>query len=523
MGSDRMEIEMNSSHSKRWLFGLFRWAAIGLVMFLVFYNLGNYPLIWFDEGSHLHVPKTLIEFGKYADQSSEGFRYYGPTVGVGPTVMLPIAAVFSVFKVGLLQARLVMAVYLLVTIIVFFQFAKLLGGTRVAWVATALVVTSQGIALLEYGRQVLGEVPGMLFILLALWLWFAKLEKPSLGWLALVGLLAGLAMVTKNQYLIVIAPTLAVGWLLNLVYYRAVRSWYFIVPAVIAGVVYALWQVYLVLYLGGSTAAENLRDLRIATSGAAFVFAPSLMKRSLGELLSLKVYLGWLVPILIYGISLCLPRHKEGMKWGILLSLVGVNLVWYVVASVSWLRYAFPALVITSVFVARFFEDVTGKFDINWRVFWQAMQGKHVELGTQALRATAAIWLLAMVSIPLLQSLAHVISPPFNSPIVMARYMDDNIPKDALIETWEPEMGFLTDHNYHYPPQILLDTAVGFIWRGGPAPSEKYDFVAQSKPEYVLVGQFATWVQMYPDQLLENGYTFIYENGAYRLYLKKSN
>jgi len=73
---------------------------------------------------------------------------------------------------------------------------------------------------------------------------------------------------------------------------------------------------------------------------------------------------------------------------------------------------------------------------------------------------------------PLLQSLSHVIFPPDNAPLVMAKYMDDNIPKDALIETWEPEMGFLTDHNYHYPPQILLDTAVGFKWRGGPAPSE---------------------------------------------------
>ena len=76
---------------------------------------------WFDEGSHLHVPKTLVKYGVYADISSEGFRYYGPTIGVGPTVMLPIAAMFKVFGVGLLQARIVIAFYLLAAVYVFYR------------------------------------------------------------------------------------------------------------------------------------------------------------------------------------------------------------------------------------------------------------------------------------------------------------------------------------------------------------------------------------------------------------------
>ncbi len=66
-----------------------------LLLFFVFYNLTAYPRPWFDEGSHLHVPKTFVRFGVYADYSSEGFRYYGPTIGVGPTVMLPLALVLS--------------------------------------------------------------------------------------------------------------------------------------------------------------------------------------------------------------------------------------------------------------------------------------------------------------------------------------------------------------------------------------------------------------------------------------------
>lgn len=107
---------------------LFWLAGILLVYFLVFHNLTRFPAPWFDSGSHLHVPKTLVKYGVYADISSEGFRYYGPTIGVGPTVMLPIAAAFKLFGIGLLQARLVMALYLLAAIYAFYRLVEHLGG-----------------------------------------------------------------------------------------------------------------------------------------------------------------------------------------------------------------------------------------------------------------------------------------------------------------------------------------------------------------------------------------------------------
>src|SRR4051812_42311390 len=92
---------------------------IGLLMLIVLatFNLTTWPATWFDEGSHLMVPKSLVLFGVYADYDSSGFRYFGPSTGVGPTVLLPIAAMFKVFGVGLLQARLVVAVYLVLAVI----------------------------------------------------------------------------------------------------------------------------------------------------------------------------------------------------------------------------------------------------------------------------------------------------------------------------------------------------------------------------------------------------------------------
>ncbi|MBN2501182.1 MAG: glycosyltransferase family 39 protein, partial [Anaerolineales bacterium] len=236
-----------------------------MVFFLAFFHLTAYPTTWFDEGSHLHVPKTLLRFGEYADYSSDGFRYFGPTIGVGPTIMLPIAGVFKIFGIGLLQARVVMALYLLATVYVFYRLSAYLGGQKIAFVATALLVTSRGVGLLEYGRQVLGEVPGLFFVILGFYLWFSKWDKASFWRLVLAGLMLGLATVTKNQYLLLLAPTLLGAWILNLIYYRKTPQRVFLIPGIVTALCFGLWQVYMVLYLGPNTASENLTLLREAT------------------------------------------------------------------------------------------------------------------------------------------------------------------------------------------------------------------------------------------------------------------
>ena len=496
-------------------------AAVTVVLFLALYNLTRYPTTWFDEGSHLHVPKTLVRFGVYADYSSEGFRYYGPTVGVGPTVMLPIAAAFRLFGIGLLQARLVMVLYLLATIYAFYHLARGLGGRRLAWVATTLLVTSRGISLLEYGRQVLGEVPGFFFLAAGLWLWFAAWERA--GWLrlGLAGLLMGLATVTKNQYLLVLAPALGLAWLANLAYYRTTPQRIFIVPGLVTAVCFALWQVYLILYLGPATAGENLTSLRVATAGAALVFSPDLMRESIRELVSPDAYLGGLVLALVYGFVLALPRRREGQRWGILLIFVVVNLAWYVVGSIGWLRYAFPGLAIASLFVARFLRDVTGGFQFDRASLRDTLHGGQRALPKHVLRWTMLAWLAAMIVLPMGQTIPEIVAPPFNTPVAMAAYLDENVSREALIETWEPEMGFLTDHNYHFPPPLLLNTTVGYKWLGGPSPAQEYDFVQTEFPDYVLVGEFARWVELYPLDVLKTHYRLVTTIGAYELYARK--
>ncbi len=502
--------------------------AIAALLFLALYNLTDYPLTWFDEGSHLHVPKTLVRFGVYADYSSDGFRYYGPTVGVGPTVMLPIAAVFRIFGIGLLQARLVMAVYLLAAVYAFYRLARGLGGYGFAIAATALLVTSRGVSLLEYGRQVMGEVPGLFFLIVGLSVWFKVWESVDRKRLLLAGALLGLATVTKNQYLLVLIPALGLMWLANLTYYRALPQRAFLIPGIVAMTCFLLWQVYMLIYLGPTTASENLKMLREQTAGAAMVFSPNLMKESIKYLLSLEVQMGAIVPVLAYGFFTALPRSREGLRWGTLLGLVAVNLSWYVAASVSWPRYAFPGLSIASLFAARFFRDMTNSFQFGGKSLWEDLRRGQVTPQKEALRWAALLWLILMIGRPLAYYVRQIASPPFNAPAAMAAYLEEHVPHDSLIETWEQEMGFLTDHNYHFPPAALLNIAVRHIWLGEHAPAEWYDFRQHVSPDYVLVGPFARWVSLYPAEVLaeeyqlvttvESSWTLIY----YELYAAKN-
>lgn len=491
-----------------WILGLL------LLYFLVFHNLTRFPAPWFDEGSHLHVPKTLVQYGEYADISSEGFRYYGPTIGVGPTVMLPIAGAFKLFGIGLTQARLVMALYLLAAIYVFYRLVEHLAGKWVAWIALALLLSSRSVLFLEYGRQLLGEVPGFFFILLALYLWFSRWNENDWKRLALIGLFFGLAMITKYQYLLFLAPALILSWLLDIFYYKTSTHRNFLVPGIVAAGSFGIWQVLTLQYLGPSTAMENLALLRASAEGAAFNFNLAQLAANFGELTSRAAYLGALIPSLIYGFFISIPRTREGQKWSVIFLLVALNLVWYVVASIGWIRYAFLGLTLSSIFISRLFSEITEGFRFDWSAGWF----RSLFEIRNAAKFAVSLWLIAIIMIPMAKTVLDIAMPGPAYARQMSEYLNENVPLDAIIETWDPEMGFLTDHNYHYPPNALLAVAVDQVYYYGEPVQDRYDFVQTEKPDYLLAGEFSKWTQIYPLEELMDEYELVQTFGDYDLY-----
>ncbi len=486
-------------------------ALLLLAGMLAFVNLPTAPRIWFDEGSHLQVPKTLVRYGVYADISSEGFRYFGPTVGVGPTVMLPLAAVFTLVDVGLLQARLVISAYLLLALAGFYFLARRLYGSRMALLALALLLASRTLnfdGIIEYGRQVLGEVPGVAFLLLGVLAWIKALDaeqKPALErarpWYqtpllltVLSGLGFGLALVTKNQFVLIVPPTLALIALLDWRYFRAASWWLRLLPLLLACACFATWILVQLLFLGPGNFATNLAQTRQAAGGAIFVFDGEASLRAIRYLV--QVYGGLLLPALLYGLWRCRVRTPQALAELLIMLMATLWLLWYV-TSLGWPRYAFPAVVLGALAVARLVVDL---------YIWVRAQT----------RLPIPAWLFAsytvlVIAVPLTLTMRVVFSPD-DSPQRFAAYLNANVPQDVIVETWEPELGFLTNHRYHFPPIKLLDTAVRQTWLDG-APLT-YDPFNQN-PAYIIIGPFGEYTRIYtPDER----YQLETQIGPYRLY-----
>lgn len=495
-----------------------RGGGLLLLGLLAFVNLGAWPLLWFDEGIHLHVPKALVLFGVYADYSSEGFRHYGPTMSVGPTVMLPIAAVFEAVGISLGAARAVIASYLVAAVVCLFLLARRLGGESIAWVAAALMVSSTGVDLLFYGRQTLGEVPALFFVISGLLAWFAAWERPTHARLAAAGVLFGLAVVTKYQFLILIAPGLALAWVVNRVYHRVLPDRVFVWPLALTMVAFGAWQGSAVLYLGPSTVSENLALMRRAAAGAAFGFSLANVQRAAATTVSFWLYGGLLIPALVHAAVHGFERSREGFRWTVILCLIVPIVGWFLVFSVGWPRYAFPAYALASLLVARLLADLTDGFSRPRDLPWAAGRAD-----ARALAVSAAAWVLlaVIVALPLARRTASIVRPPENFPRLAAAYLERHVPHDQLVETWEPELGFLTDHRYHYPPPALLIDAVAHRFAGGPSPSASYDFRTGGLPDYVVRGEFATWVDAYPEARLQGAYDLTATIGPYSIYQRR--
>lgn len=487
---------------------ILRITLVVMVLTLALVNLPYWRRTWFDEGSHLHVPKALVQFGRYADVSSEGFRAYGPTLSVGPTVMLPIALVFKLFGIGLVQARLVMVAYLLLTFVLAYRLTRHLYGSMVALMAGFLLLTSRGVNILEYGRQVLGEVPALFFWLAGALLWFRpeiKLRRIASG------ILFGLAMITKNQMALIIPPTLVVVWGLNALYYRRHRDADFALPLGIALGIYAAWMTILLIFLGDGNLMANLTLLRQASGGSLFVFLPERTQSSLKFLLGLDVFSGLLAPALLYAIGLSLRRDLEGLKNALLVVFVGLGLGWYAFGSIGWERYAFPGLAVASLFVARLFYDLIA--------IARSASNRVGHLRTLTPLVVALITLFVLtIGRPLVYYTRAIFFQPDDGPQQMAAYLDTHISRTALIETWSPELGFLTDHRYHYPPPEVLDKVVRAAWLGEPYRPETYDFRAY-QPDYVVLDHTERRV-IYPKEFVEPGYRLVISLGGYDLYEK---
>jgi len=216
--------------------------AIAIVLFAGTYRLSESPRFWYDEGIYAQVAMNLAEYGRQAIQVAPGEFVSTGTVTSGYPLFYPVAAAYKLFGVGVAEGRFAMVAFMVFLLIAAYLFIRFLFGVRYALWAAFLLSTFP--MLYGNGRGVMGEVPGIFFLLLSFIALFA-LEKS--GWNNLLaygffGIASGLCLSTKPIFVLLL-PALVITYLFYRKYIH-VRWTGFIIAASFF-VVEIFWWLYL--------------------------------------------------------------------------------------------------------------------------------------------------------------------------------------------------------------------------------------------------------------------------------------
>ncbi|MEP7187929.1 MAG: glycosyltransferase family 39 protein [Roseiflexaceae bacterium] len=468
---------------------------------LALYNLEYSPRTWQDEGGTLSLARTLVEDGVYAIRNSDGYQTFGTVQSVGPTVVLPIALSFKLFGVGLLQARLVMSLWLIVTLFAFYSLGRELFGMRSAALAVLLIL-SFPFGLVMLGRQALGEVPGICLLLAGSLAWIRAIRASSYRYYALTGLLFGLAMITKSQYIVMIGGTLILCAPLTIWYFK--RS---IKP--IAGIIFiaftcvVLWTVWQIMYFGIPTFQENagkMSSLAKVTAGLNPSNTIIAVKYILGPASTYFYYfLGF--PALIYIGFGCLQRNEENIVTCSLLIFTLLCLAYYIFWIIPVPIYALAPMTITAFFVAKLLSDIIPATKFSLALLRKELR-EHVA-GPMTRRIVLIISIGGMLSFLIGTQVSAALLDNDTRPQEFATVLNQSVADTAVIETWERELGSLTSHKYHYPDQSVLQVTQAERFLNTPHKQLYGEaYFKQFHAEYLVIGWYGRYADIYDSNYL---------------------
>jgi len=477
-------------------------SVVLLTLLLSVFRINQYPAPWFDEGIHLQVAKNLAADGTYAARSADNTLDYAPVIGVGPTLLLPIAAVFELTGPSLAGGRSIPIIYLILATALLFVVSRSLFGQPAAFVTLAVLLAMPALDWIETGRQVLGEVPALAFLLAG-----GLLVQRSMSRQALIagGIVLGLSLVTKGQYVLIVPATLIALAFVDLRWTRHRNlAWHATLFCTVVGT-WAGWMTSLLLVIGEGDALHNIRLLRESSSGALLVLEPSRMTAAW------KVVLGpgaifIVVPAAIAG--LVALRSAEGERRFAILAIwlfQAAWLGWFVTASIGWPRYVFAGLAINAIFAGYLIDRLQAQA--------RAVVSDRTRSGS-ALAAAACVGFSLLLVAGGWRTLSPVVTSDEQDASHFAALLHSRIPKGATVNAWEPELSFLSDVAIQPPPPGSLSDVVNARWYGGQMP----DFSRDLDGEFLVIGPFARWVGVYDGAAASSNWRQIESVGSYQLF-----
>lgn len=175
------------------------------------YNLSESPSVWYDEGFYIQIASNLSDYGEYGMQLRPGeIEPVSKLITVSYPLIYPLAFAFKIFGSSIIVARGTMVFFIIGFVLASYLLARRLFGASYALGSIALLATFA--PLYGNGKSVLGEIPGLFFLilsLLSLERTISNEKKSSLGFV-LAGLFAGLCISTKPIFLLFIPAMVSV-------------------------------------------------------------------------------------------------------------------------------------------------------------------------------------------------------------------------------------------------------------------------------------------------------------------------
>lgn len=432
-----------------------------LLLVLLTWNLGS-PSPWWDEGWTLSVARNLVEHGHYGRLLNGQLTADG--MNASYTVTIPVALSFKLFGVGIWQGRLFGVLCTTGALLLMYYLAQQLYN-RVIAIGTLFVLLLMPMHPLLHpiinGRQVMAEMPMLFYLLAGYALFLVTLQRSR--WFLLPAIICwGIALVTKAQVLpfwtaaLVIPPAVA---LLKRQWHMAGFWSITLFGALITAQLLPLVQA--VLLLDHSPPRTPLQGIYSVT---ALVFNPAnrLSALVIGGTLGLPTLLGlgygtweawrWLR----YNETSAASAALAGVRLSLLV-LAGSWFAWYVLLSVSWMRYLFPAVFLGSFFLAALLYHMTAHLRATFHARSNSDTRQQIRAGRwQRAGGILAMLLVIVTSALTILSLSNTYRHTDYAAQAVAQFLHTHTAEDALIETYDSEIHFLLDRPYHYPPTNWL-------------------------------------------------------------------
>jgi hypothetical protein len=479
-----------------------------LILVGSFYNLANYPAIWWDEAIFSETAANLVQHGRYAFtvQSPDQLSDLDFRISVGPAVILPVSLAYRLLGVGLTSGRLVAGAYLILTFLALFLGGRRLWGSLTALLAVALALG--GTDVFYWGRSVLGDIPALGLFLLGTLFLIQGLDEASVFPLFLGGIFLGLAFGAKEFYGLAFLPPLIL--VVRQDWQARGRLWLRL-AALGAGIALPLLA-YLLLkvWILGDLKAAVWHFLQQKKLLCHEFFTPLTIGRIYPE--SVTYLLGH--PLFWLGIlGIVWIWKKETFSYGKKL-WVWNFLLWSLVylTAVYWQRFALPALFLASLLAAHFLLEAVASL--------AALAPRPTRWLSAGILAGA---LLLFHPFSGLDYLKVILTNQGCPQCRLVDYLKSHVPRQCLIETPEYELVFLDDeHRFHVmPPYFFVESTPDKIVLLNPR-QQPYDF-NRLGAQVLILGSFgkSVFAQVYPRAALARGWRRIAQVGYYDIYISR--